>query len=468
MTGLLSSRMLPELPDFSPERSVSSPQAASPMDELPDFSPEPSVQSPKAASPMDELPDFSPEPSVSSPKAASPIDELPDFSPEPSVSSPKAASPIDELPDFSPEPSVSSPKAASPMDVLSKPSTSFGTAATGQQFVGTIPIQISKFLSLPTVRTLRTWLSAIAIRPGLLPAVLDLIKEQTKNWPLTERACCLVFDEISLKRNLQYDPKEDVIHGYVDDGRERTGSVANTAMLVLLRGIAKKWVQPVAFLTGDGTVRSGPFLLLLKQLISRLKLCNLFVKALVCDQGGSNCVVAKTLGVSPDRPFFVIEETKVYFIFDVPHLLKCTRNNLRKHDLQIVADIVSWKHIRTLYESTHHLKLKYVPKLTDKHIYESPFGNMKVKFASQAFSNSVYLAIEAFVAFTVLPPEATKTAEFVERMDQLFDTSNSSCVHIRERKMRHAISEQTEHINFLNSCISWIKGTVNCPEHETR
>ena len=72
-------------------------------------------------------------------------------------------------------------------------------------------------------------------------------------------------------------------------------------------------------------------------------------------------------------------------------------------------------------------------------------------------SNSVYLAIEAFIAFNVLPPEATSMAEFVEKMDQLFDSLNSSCVKITERKMRYAISTSTGHIEFLNSCIAWIK-----------
>lgn len=128
---------------------------------------------------------------------------------------------------------------------------------------------------------------------------------------------------------------------------------------------------------------------------------------------------------------------------------------MRKHDVQISGDVVSWKYVRTLCESTHHLK--YVPKLTDKHIYESPLGNMKVKCATQLFRNSVYLAIEAFAAFTVLPPDPAKTARFVERMDQLFDSLNSSCVHINDRKMRHAIRDQTEHINFMNSCITRIK-----------
>ena len=175
-----------------------------------------------------------------------------------------------------------------------------------------------------------------------------VIQRKEKKIGKFKTACCLIFDKISLKRNLQYEPKEDIIHGYVDNARERTNGTANTAALVLVSGIAKKWIQPVAFLTGEGTVRTGPLLMSLKKLIIRLKACGLFVKALVCDQGSSNCVIARTLGVSPDRPFFITDKEKISFIFDVPHLLKCMRNNLRKHDISIGDKVASWGHIKTL------------------------------------------------------------------------------------------------------------------------
>ncbi|KAH9384075.1 hypothetical protein HPB48_026058 [Haemaphysalis longicornis] len=82
---------------------------------------------------------------------------------------------------------------------------------------------------------------------------------------------------------------------------------------------------------------------------------------------------------------------------------------------------------------------------------------MKVKYAAQVFSRSVYLAMQAFIAFNELLPTAVDAAEFVERMDDLFDTVNSSCVRIRERKMRHAMSPSTAHVQFLNSCFSWFQ-----------
>lgn len=84
---------------------------------------------------------------------------------------------------------------------------------------------------------------------------------------MINRACTLIFDEMSLKRNLQYDSKQDIVHGYADTGYERRKNVVNTALLVLVSGIAKKWIQPVAFMTGEAAVRSGPLLILLKRLI---------------------------------------------------------------------------------------------------------------------------------------------------------------------------------------------------------
>lgn len=69
---------------------------------------------------------------------------------------------------------------------------------------------------------------------------LELVKGKVKNWEIQDRACWLIFDEMSLKRNLHYDPKKDFIHGYIDNARERTSGIANTAVLVLVYGITKK------------------------------------------------------------------------------------------------------------------------------------------------------------------------------------------------------------------------------------
>lgn len=145
------------------------------------------------------------------------------------------------------------------------------------------------------------------------------------------------------------------------------------------------------------------------------------------------------------------------FIFDTPHLLKTARNNLRKRNLKIGDQTNQWSYIRRLHESSHFLKMKLVPKLTDRHVHDTPFGNMKVKFAAQVFSSPVAVAIFTFVALNIFPGDAVFTAEFLERMDKLFDCLNSNAVQADEsRKLRYALTGSCEHHDFLRPCLSWI------------
>lgn len=56
-----------------------------------------------------------------------------------------------------------------------------------------------------------------------------------------------MFDDISLRRHLQYDIAHDVVIVFEDDGTRRTKAVGSTALVILPSGIVKNWVQPVAF-----------------------------------------------------------------------------------------------------------------------------------------------------------------------------------------------------------------------------
>lgn len=140
--------------------------------------------------------------------------------------------------------------------------------------------------------------------PGIIPYVVDALKETTKDWQLQDRACTLIFDEMSLKENLQYNPKNDLVLGYSDNGEERTAGVANTALVILLAGISKSWVQPVAFTVARTKTSAETIEKLVITLIKQLQQGQLFVKGVICDQGASNVVLAGRLNVTPAEPFF--------------------------------------------------------------------------------------------------------------------------------------------------------------------
>ncbi|KAM7313996.1 hypothetical protein ISCGN_003781 [Ixodes scapularis] len=69
--------------------------------------------------------------------------------------------------------------------------------------------------------------------------VMSSISTKTQSWNERDRVCTLIFDEMVLKKNLAYDVTQDVVQGFTDDGIERTSTIADRALVVLLSGISK-------------------------------------------------------------------------------------------------------------------------------------------------------------------------------------------------------------------------------------
>jgi hypothetical protein len=86
----------------------------------------------------------------------------------------------------------------------------------------------------------------------------------------------------------------------------------------------------------------------------------LIVKTVICDQSPVNQNDAKALAITPEKPFFLHKDHKVYFIYDVPHLLKTLRNNKGKN--------ISWKHIVSACTSKNPLRARLLPKITAEHL----------------------------------------------------------------------------------------------------
>ncbi|KAH8037068.1 hypothetical protein HPB51_008492 [Rhipicephalus microplus] len=124
--------------------------------------------------------------------------------------------------------------------------------------------------------------------PGIIPGILSSIATNTQAWNERDRVCALVFDEIALKKNLYYDASRDVVQGFTDDGTHRTSTIADRALVFLLVGVSRKWVQPVAFTIGHTSTPSSVMHNLLVSLILELRSINIAVKAVICDQGSSN------------------------------------------------------------------------------------------------------------------------------------------------------------------------------------
>ncbi|KAH1008992.1 hypothetical protein HUJ04_001421 [Dendroctonus ponderosae] len=62
------------------------------------------------------------------------------------------------------------------------------------------------------------------------------------------RCCVLLFDEMDIQENIEYDFGSDNILGFEDFGGRTSSKPANKGLLVMLAGLAKNWKQPVAHL----------------------------------------------------------------------------------------------------------------------------------------------------------------------------------------------------------------------------
>jgi len=209
----------------------------------------------------------------------------------------------------------------------------------------------------------------------------------------------------------------------------------------MIRGLTTNWKQVVGYyLTGNST--NGDVLWhLLKQITVDRSTVHINVCAVVSDMGSSNRAMWCAAGIvtckehvenSVKHP--LLSNQLLFFLPDVPHVLKNARNCLRSHDILLPPDIVnqySWPgpivsiaHVQGLVDLKESSELKIASALCQKHVEPKQFEKMKVSFAAQLFSHSVSSALQFCVSVNLLPVGALTTSWFLEFVNQWFDVAN--------------------------------------------
>lgn len=305
---------------------------------------------------------------------------------------------------------------------------------------------LNHLFPVPSVRTLQTIIQKVTMHPGVYFSVLAHLKKRGETISVENKICVLMFDEMALKKRLIYDIATDKVVGYVDIGSDegRTQEIADHALVFMLQGIRKKFKQPIAHYFVKGTVSSQTLALLIKNVIRTVRAAGYTVIATVCDQGPTNVGALNMLKHFCDNPveanFYVIDNDKVYIIYDVPHLFKSIRNNfLNGGEMMMDNKTAKWCHLKELERcNTSTLHFKTITKL---HIEPKFRSKMKVKLAAQILSNTV-AAILKLLSQSVVHQENSEeileTAELIEDLDKLFDCTNGPSnakdikKHIRE------------------------------------
>lgn len=197
--------------------------------------------------------------------------------------------------------------------------------------------------------------------------------------------------------------------------------------------------------------------LLLKDCICQLQNIGLTVLIVVCDRSPINVQLSTDLGITYQNPYFILNDHNIFFIFDVPHLLKATRNMFLKHNFMFDQCIAKMEYVKQFFEMDTILNLKLAPKLTSSHVNPSPFEKMKTRRATQLFSQSVAAGINTYIYFEKISAEAIGTVTFIDKMDKLFDMLNSTTKYKGEKLHAHVFEGNDFQLAFLQECLQFFE-----------
>ncbi|XP_050399250.1 uncharacterized protein LOC126816608 isoform X3 [Patella vulgata] len=122
-------------------------------------------------------------------------------------------------------------------------------------------------------------------------------------------------------------------------------------------------------------------------------------------------------------------ERQIYFVSDVPHLLKTLRNNLANSGSGLKTRYLwndgkhlLWSHVRQVFIEDSKSELRRT-KLTPAHVDLNSYSVMKVNLAAQVMSKTVSSVMKAYMT-----EDTWETANFIEIVDRLFD-----CLNVRSK-----------------------------------
>jgi hypothetical protein len=313
--------------------------------------------------------------------------------------------------------------------------------------------ELQKLFTLPSLQLFTgTW----NILPGINNKIFDALAIKLNSLPLIERHCILCADEMSLKAHLFYNASRDEIIGFEDTGNNKSPKPAKNALVIMARSIAGNWKVPVCFCFVETACSSKILHDILFNIIIKLRGSGAKVHALVTDMGSNFIQLSRELGISTENLIFLVDNEKVFNIFNTPHLIKATRNNLLKHNFQINNKLASWTQIVNFYERDSKQWIKMAPKLSTCHIKPNNFVRMKVKYAVQIFSNHVAAGMCTQMSSGFLPTEAVGTIDVIDHFDKLFDILNSSSV-INPKEYGKVFTGSDKQIQFLEEMLCFLK-----------
>lgn len=125
---------------------------------------------------------------------------------------------------------------------------------------------LQRLFQLPSPSTLKSLLNRVPFNAGINQPVFEVLQNYTKTQKPSDNEYTLMFDEMSIKKHLNYNPKEDVIEGFQDHASQgRSPLIAAYALVFMVAGIRKKVKQPIAHYFSSGFSTADRLAVLIKE-----------------------------------------------------------------------------------------------------------------------------------------------------------------------------------------------------------
>lgn len=277
---------------------------------------------------------------------------------------------------------------------------------------------------MPSPKSVRNWTFTVNGEPGFFAEVFRALSTLNPD----DKQCCLMFDAMSIKKQVLFDEKIGKFIGNCDMGNtleiEGFNTAATEACYFMLVSLNGKWKLPVGYFLQNkitATVQAE----LVKSASNHSHKSGLKVWGVTCDGAYANLSTMKILGCKIGDNYdeilcwfnHPIDITRVYYIPDACHMVKLARNTLgNNHVLESNNGFIKWEHITNIYDEQNKLTLKF-DKISMAHVHWTN-NKMKVKYAAQTLSSSTadtleYLSSIRYPKFN----NVASTAEFCRVID---------------------------------------------------
>lgn len=124
---------------------------------------------------------------------------------------------------------------------------------------------LRRLFCLPAPSTLKYLLNKFSLGVGINQQLFKVLKKYMQRQHASDNEFILMFDEMSIKKNLWYNRREDIIEGFQDHASQgRSSQIASYVLVFMIAGIRKKIKQPIAYYFSGGSVTADRLAVLIK------------------------------------------------------------------------------------------------------------------------------------------------------------------------------------------------------------